>query len=131
MAVIGTQNPLFSNVVKQELFPEIAYCRAVVTVNDTAADLKVGTVLGKVTATGKYKVAVETATDGSKVADAILLQDVTLPNATDTKVLVLVKGPAIVAKGALVLHSSYDTQAKKDAVYDALEAKNINVHDSV
>jgi hypothetical protein len=46
-------------------------------------------------------------------------------------VLVLVKGPAIVAKGALVLHSSYDTQAKKDAVYDDLEAKNINVHDSV
>jgi hypothetical protein len=109
----------------------MGFTRQVVVINDTAADLKVGTVLGKVTATGKYKVAVETATDGSKVADAILLQDVTLPNATDTKVLVLVKGPAIVAKGALVLHSSYDTQAKKDAVYDALEAKNINVHDSV
>jgi hypothetical protein len=131
MSLIATENKRLSNVVKAELWPEMGFTRQVVVINDTAADLKVGTVLGKVTATGKYKVAVETATDGSKVADAILLQDVTLPNATDTKVLVLVKGPAIVAKGALVLHSSYDTQAKKDAVYDALEAKNINVHDSV
>jgi hypothetical protein len=131
MSLIATENKRLSNVVKAELWPEMGFTRQVVVINDTAADLKVGTVLGKVTATGKYKVAVETATDGSKVADAILLQDVTLPNATDTKVLVLVKGPAIVAKGALVLHSSYDTQAKKDAVYAALEAKNINVHDSV
>jgi hypothetical protein len=131
MSLIATENKRLSNVVKAELWPEMGFTRQVVVINDTAANLKVGTVLGKVTATGKYKVAVETATDGSKVADAILLQDVTLPNATDTKVLVLVKGPAIVAKGALVLHSSYDTQAKKDAVYDALEAKNINVHDSV
>jgi hypothetical protein len=131
MSLIATENKRLSNVVKAELWPEMGFTRQVVVINDTAANLKVGTVLGKVTATGKYKVAVETATDGSEVADAILLQDVTLPNATDTKVLVLVKGPAIVAKGALVLHSSYDTQAKKDAVYDALEAKNINVHDSV
>lgn len=131
MSLIATENKRLSNVVKAELWPEMGFTRQVVVINDTAADLKVGTVLGKVTATGKYKVAVETATDGSKVADAILLQDVTLPNATDTKVLVLVKGPAVVAKGVLVLHSSYDTQAKKDAVYAALEAKNINVHDSV
>jgi hypothetical protein len=131
MSLIATENKRLSNVVKAELWPEMGFTRQVVVINDTAANLKVGTVLGKVTATGKYKVAVETATDGSEVADAILLQDVTLPNATDTKVLVLVKGPAIVAKGALVLHSSYDTQAKKDAVYAALEAKNINVHDSV
>jgi hypothetical protein len=131
MSLIATENKRLSNVVKAELWPEMGFTRQVVVVNDTATDLKVGTVLGKVTATGKYKVAVETATDGSKVADAIVLQDVTLLNATDTKVLVLVKGPAVVAKGALVLHSSYDNQAKKDAVYATLEAKNINVHDSV
>ena len=131
MAVIATNTPRFSNVVKAELFPEIAYCRAVVTVNDAAATLKVGTVLGKVTASGKYKVAVETASDGSKVADAIVIQEVTVPASTDTKVVVLLKGPAAVSKGALILDSTYDSEAKKLAVYTALEAKGIKVLETV
>jgi hypothetical protein len=131
MAVIGTQNPLFSNVVKQELFPEIAYCRAVVTVNDDAATLKVGTVLGKVTIGGKYKVAVETASDGSKVADAVVIQEITVPASTDTNVVVLIKGPAAVSKGGLILDSTYDSDAKKLAVYTALEAKGIKVLETV
>lgn len=131
MAVIATDTPRFSNVVKAELFPEIAYCRAVVTVNDAAATLKVGTVLGKVTASGKYKVAVETASDGSKVADAIVIQEVTVPASTDTKVVVLLKGPAAVSKGALILDSTYDSDAKKLAVYTALEAKGIKVLETV
>lgn len=131
MAVIGTQNPLFSNVVKAELFPEVAYCRAVVTVNDVAATLKVGTILGKVTATGKYKAAVETADDGSKVADAIVIQEVTVPATTDTAVVVLLKGPAAVSKSGLIFGATYDNDAKKNALYAALEAKGIKVLTSV
>lgn len=131
MAVIGTQNPLFSNVVKAELFPEVDYCRAVVTVNDAAATLKVGTVLGKVTVGGKYKVAVETAADGSKVADAIVIKEVTIPATTDTKVIVLLKGPAAVSKGALILDSTYDDDTKKGVVYASLEAKGIKVLETV
>jgi len=131
MAVIATDTPRFSNVVKGELWPELAYCRAVVTVNDAAATLKVGTVLGKVTVSGKYKVAVETATDGSKVADAIVIQQIDIPATTDTKVLVLLKGPAVVSKGGLTLHASYNNDTKKNAVYAALEAKGIKVIETV
>ena len=127
----ATENPRLSNVVKQELWPESAYTRAVVVVNDAAATLKVGTVLGKVTSGGKYKVAVETASDGSKVADAIVIEEITIPGTTDTNVLVLIKGPAVVSKAGLILDASYDNDAKKNAVYASLEGKGIQVNNAV
>lgn len=126
-----TENKRYSHLVKQELWPEQAYNRAVVVYNGTAGNLVIGTVLGKVTASGKYKVAVQNAADGSQNADAILLQDVTVPLNTDTKLLVMVKGPSVVSKAALVLDASFDLQAEKDAVYAALEAKGIQVNDAV
>ena len=89
MSVIATDTPYFSNLVKAELMPEVSFCRGVVVVNDTAATLKVGTVLGKVTATGKYKVAVQTASDGSNVPDAIVIRETIVPGSTDTNVVVL------------------------------------------
>ena len=132
MAILGTENFRMSHLVKKELWPDQAYNRLVVTVNEaTAKSLVVGTVLGKVTADGKYKVAVQTAVDGSAVADAIVIQDTSVAAATDTKVLVLVKGPAIVSKAALVLDATYDLAAEKAAVYAALEAKGIQVNDAV
>lgn len=127
----ATEAKRLSNVVKQELWPEAGYNRAVVTVNDAAATLVPGTVLGKVTATGKYKVAVQTAVDGSEVADAIVMVEQTIPATTDTKVLVLVKGPAVVSKGGLVLDATYNLDAEKNAVYAALEAKGIQVNDAI
>ncbi len=125
MAVIANSNPTISNVVKQELWPDAGYCRAVVVVNDSAQTLVPGTVLGKVTATGKYKKAVQTASDGSQVADAIVIEEKAIAATTDTKVLVMLKGPAIVGQGGLVLDATFDLQAEKDAVYAALEAKGI------
>lgn len=127
----ATEAKRLSNVVKQELWPETGYTRAVVTVNDAAATLVPGTVLGKVTATGKYKVAVQTATDGSEVADAIVMQEIAVPATTDTKVLVLIKGPAIVSKAGLVLDATYNTAGELAAVYAALEAKGIACNDAV
>lgn len=130
--IIATEAKRFSNVVKQELWPETGYTRAVVTVNEAAAKSYVpGAVLGKVTVGGKYKIAVETATDGSKVADAIVLEEVAVAASTDTKVLVLIKGPAIVNKAGLVLDATYDDATKKAAVYAAFEAKGIAVNDGV
>lgn len=131
MALIATEAKRLSNVLKQELWPETGYCRAVVTVNDAAQTLVPGTVLGKVTATGKYKVSVQTAVDGSETADAIVMGEVDLAAATDTEVLVLVKGPAIVSKEGLVLDATFNLQAEKDAVYAALEAKGIACNDAV
>lgn len=126
-----TENKRFSNTVKAELWPEMGYTRAVVTYNGTAGEKTIGTVLGKVTADGKYKVAVQTAVDGSQTADAILIEDKTMVLNTDTKVLVLLKGPAVVSKAALTLDATYDLDAEKAAVYAALEAKGIQVNDAV
>jgi len=132
MATIGVDTYRLSHLVKREIWPEQGYTRAVVTVNEASAKTyAVGTVLGKVTASGKYKIAVETAVDGSKVADAIVVGDYTVPATTDTKVLVLVRGPAIVSKAALVLDATYDTDAKKAAVYAALEAKGVLVNETI
>jgi hypothetical protein len=131
MALIATEARRLSNVLKHELWPETGYCRAVVTVNGPAATLVPGTVLGKVTVGGKYKVSVQTASDGSQVADAIVMEEVALPATTDTKVLVLIKGPAIVSKDGLVLDATFDLQAEKDAVYAAFEAKGIACNDAV
>lgn len=128
MTVQFTDTARHSNLVKHELWSESGFCRKEVVVNEAAAKTyAVGTVLGKVTATGKYKIAVETAVDGSKVAAAVVISDASIGAAVDTKLVVLVKGPAEVSQGALVLDATYNDQAKKDAVYASLEALNINV----
>lgn len=125
MALISTELQKLSNVVKHEYGIDYAYCRELVTVNDTAGTLALGTVLGQVTVGGKYKRAVETAVDGSKVAAAIVVDAKTIAGTTDTQVLVLRRGPCGVSKAGLVLDATYDNDAKKLAVYDALEARGI------
>lgn len=127
MTVLYNDATRLSNLVKHELWPETGYCRKEVTVNEAAAkSYVIGTVLGKVTADGKYKIAVQTAVDGSAVADAVVIEAKAIPATTDTKVIVLIKGPAEVSQGALVLDATYDLAAEKAAVYAALEAKGIN-----
>lgn len=128
MATVAIDTARLSNLVKHELWPETGYCRKEVTVNEaTAKTYAVGTVLGKVTADGKYKIAVQTAVDGSAVAAAIVLADQSIAATTDTKVVVYTKGPLEVSRDALVLDASYDLQAEKDVVYASLEAVGINV----
>lgn len=57
--VIGPENQRYS-VVKYELEPALAITREAVTVNEAAAKTyQIGTVLGLVTATGKYKISVQ------------------------------------------------------------------------
>lgn len=131
MSLLYTENKRFSNLVKQELWPEMGYTRAIVTYNGTAGSLVIGTVLGKVTSGGKYKICVQTAVDGSQTADAILVEDKTVAATTDTSVLVLLKGPSVVSKAALVLDASHDLDAEKAAIYAALEAKGISVNTTV
>jgi hypothetical protein len=137
MPIVSTKDKTAGNWLKREFWIEEGFCRKVVTMNDVAQTLATGTVLGKVTADGKYKTAVETAVDGSEVADAIFIAAVVsmeataeIPATTDTEILVLIKGAAIVGTRGLVLDASYDDDAKVQAVYDALEAKDINVDES-
>lgn len=131
MSLIATEVHVYGNVVKHEYLPDTAYCKEVVVVNDTAGTLAIGTVLGKVTVGGKYKRAVETASDGSKVAAAIVAAVTTIAGTTDTNVLVLKRGPAGVSKAGLVLDATYDDATKKNTVYASLEALGIQVLETV
>lgn len=131
MTVLNTENRRTSNFLKSEYEPELAYCRLVVTVNEATAKTYVpGTVLGKVTASGKYLTAVETAVDGSKAFAGIVLFEKAIAAATDTKIVVLVKGPASVAKGGLILDATYNDNTKKGVIYTALETAGIQVLES-
>ncbi len=131
MQVIATDTKRLSNLLKAEMWADLGYCREVVTVNEAGASTyAVGTVLGKVTASGKYKICVQTAVDGSETAAAIVLEDKAIAATTDTKLVVLVKGPASVSKGGLVLDASHNLDAEKNAIYAAFEAKGIQVLDA-
>jgi hypothetical protein len=123
MAVFATDSTRFSAVVKYELEPQLSICRESIVINDAAQTLRVGAVLGKVTATGKYKLAVAAAGDGSQTPVAVLIadvqgssKDITLAAATDTKALVLARGPVIVADAALQLGTGITAAAAKAAL---------------
>jgi hypothetical protein len=128
MALIATDTPRLSNMLKRELYSEQGYCRLAVVVNEASAiEYKIGQVVGKITATSKYVQYDEALSNGAEDVAGIVLQDVSIAAATDTTVLVLVKGPAIVADGGLVFKDGVD----KDAAYVALEALGINVNTQI
>lgn len=131
MTIVAQSTHTKSNVIKKELWAGSGFVETVVTVNDTAGTLLSGTVLGKVTATGKFKRAVKTAVDGSAVVAAIVSEESVILAATDKKMLGLTRGPAKVSKAGLVFDASYALSTDKDVVYAALEALGIQVLDNI
>ena len=131
MAKIAQSLHTISNVVKHEYGADYAYCRKLVTVNDAAGTLAVGQVLGKVTADGKYKRVVQTASDGSQNTAAIVAAAKTIPDATDTQVLVYFRGPMGVSKDGLVLDVTYDYPPERSVVCASLEALGIQCLDTI
>lgn len=131
MTIVANSTHTKSNVIKKELWAGTGFVETVVTVNDTAGTLLSGTVLGKVTATGKFKRAVKTAVDGSAVVAAIVSEESVILAATDKKMLGLTRGPARVSKAGLVFDASYALSTDKDVVYAALEALGIQVLDNI
>lgn len=133
MAIVATRGETFAQVFKDEFEPSTGYTREVVTVNLAAgATLAQGTVLAKVTATGKYLVQDASLASGAglEAAGVLIGTDEFNPGAvvattTDTKVLMLARGPAQVVKSKLVMGAGTDNQAKKGAVYAALGALGI------
>lgn len=121
-----------SHLVKQEFWDQFGWCRKAVTIAESADKVYgVGTVLGKVTATGKYKVCVESAVDGSQVPAALVLEDVKISSGVDKKLVVMYRGPSIVSKAALVLDASFNNDTKKAFAYASLEALDIGVADTI
>ena len=135
--IIAQDTARYSDVVKHECEPSLAFTRELVVVNDTAKTLTLGMLLGKVTATGKYKESVQTATDGSELPVAVVVGkdinnlSVAVPAATDTKVLAIVRGEAIVRKTGLKPHSSFNDATKLATAYASLATKEILANDSI
>lgn len=134
MALISTRKPLLGNLVKHEYAREHGFCREVVTVNVAAdTELSVGSVLGKVTATGKYvpvNAAAVVGQEGAEVAAAIVVENKSVAATTDTDVAVLVRGPAIVAEGGLVFDVAHTAVQIATAVGE-LESLGIVVRKQV
>lgn len=132
MSLIGTDTLRFSNTFKHIYEPSLSFCFERVTINETAArTMPIGTVLGVITADGKYRRVEATATDGSQNAAGVLAQDLTVAANTDAQAIVCVRGPAIVSRAALSFGASVDTAAERLAIFQALAARQILVNDTV
>ena len=135
--IIAQDTPRYSDVVKYEDEPSLSITRELVVVTDAAKTLTLGMLVGKVTATGKYKESVQTATDGSEAPVAVVVGkdlhnlSVAVPATTDTKVLAIVRGEAIVRKTGLKPHSSFNDATKLAAAYASLATKDILANDSI
>jgi hypothetical protein len=120
-----TQPPSMGDVLKYEVNPN--YSREVITLLQ-GQPYPVGAVLGRITASGKYTLSTETATDGEEVAIAVLLYavDATLADATG---IILARGPAIVSRAGLAFDATVNDAAKIAAKITQLAAAGIIARD--
>jgi hypothetical protein len=124
-----TQSPTLGDLLKYEL--NGSYSREIVTLK-AGTSYALGSVLGKITASGKYRLAPAATVvgdEGAEMGIAVLLEaaDAT---AADKSALVLARGPAIVSKNALVFDASVDQLAEKIAKYADLSAVGIVPRDT-
>lgn len=119
MSKVNTSVFTLGNVVGYEFKPELGFCRARdgVTVNVAKeTTLSSGSVLGKVTATGKYVPRDPDAVDGSEVAAAIVLNHTVVPASTDTQVDAYINGPLELKKAGLVFDVAHDAGQQATAI---------------
>jgi hypothetical protein len=86
-------------------------------------------VLGRITASGKYKLATAGGTDGAQTAAAVLLYAVDA-SAGDAIGIVVCAGPAIVSKAALVFDATVDDAPKIATKHGQLAALGIIARDT-
>ena len=115
------------DVLKYEVNPN--FTRETVTLL-TGTAYPVGSVLGRITASGKYKLATHGGTDGAQTATAVLLYavDATLADAVG---IVLVRGPSIVSRAGLAYEATVNDAAKITAKIGQLAAVGIIARDGV
>lgn len=116
---MATMPDMQSAFVKYEA-PQ-GYSREDITIL-SGQNLARGTVLGKITASGKYIAYINAASDGSGVAAGVLL-DAVDASAADAKGVAIVRH-AMVSKSALVFGGS-PSQGDKDAAYVELETAGV------
>ncbi|MBU9700001.1 head decoration protein [Rhodobacteraceae bacterium HSP-20] len=122
-----TEPPSMGDVLKYEVNPN--YTREVVTLL-AGMPYPVGAVLGRITASGKYKLATSGGTDGAQTASAVLLYavDATLADAVG---IVVARGPAIVSRSGLAYDATVDDAAKITTKIGQLAASGIIARDGV
>ena len=122
-----TEPPSMGDVLKYEVNPN--YTREVVTLL-AGLPYPVGSVLGKISTSGKYTLSPATGADGSQVATAVLLYavDATLADAVG---IVVTRGPAIVSRAALAYEATVNDAAKIAAKITQLAAVGIIARDGV
>jgi hypothetical protein len=122
-----TEQPSMGDVLKYEVNPN--YTRETVTLL-AGMPYPVGSVLGQITASGKYKLATSGGTDGAQTATAVLLYavDATLADATG---IVVARGPSIVSRAGLAYDATVDDGTKITAKIAQLAAVNIIARDGV
>jgi len=121
-----TQPPTMGDVLKYEVNPN--FTRETITLLAGTA-YPVGAVLGKITASGKYKLATSGGSDGAQTAAAVLLYAVDATEA-DATAIILARGPAILSKAALVFDATVDDDAKIATKHGQLTALGIMPRDS-
>jgi hypothetical protein len=120
------QPPTMGDVLKYEVNPN--YTRETITLL-AGMPYPVGSVLGRITASGKYKLATSGGSDGAQTASALLLYavDATLADATG---IVVARGPAIVSRAALAYDATVDDGAKIITKIGQLAAAGILARDT-
>ena len=122
-----TEPPGMGDVLKYEVNPN--YTREVITLL-IGMPYPVGSVLGKITASGKYKLATSGGTDGAQIGSAVLLYavDATLADATG---IIVARGPSIVSRAGLAYDATVDDSAKIITKIGQLAAVGIIARDGV
>ena len=124
-----TMTPTLGDLLKFEL--NASYCRESVTLKAGTSYL-LGAVLGRITATGKYRLApaAEVVGDeGAEVALAVLIEAVDATGGDKTG-LIVARGPAIVSKASLIFDASVDQPAETAAKQAELAAVGIVPRDT-
>jgi len=119
-----TASPTLGDLLKFEL--NASYSRETVTLK-AGTSYPLGSVLGRITATGEYRLspAAEVVGDeGAEVAVAVLLDAADATDAAGTG-LIAARGPVILADGALVFDASVDQPAERAAKVSQLAAMGL------
>jgi hypothetical protein len=121
--------PTLGDLLKYELNGN--YCRETVTLKG-GTSYPLGSVLGKITASGKYRLspaAQVVGDEGAETAVAVLIEAVDA-TAADKLGLVVIRGPVIVSKAVLAFDASVDQQSEKDTKHAELAAAGIVPRDT-
>ena len=124
-----TNMPTLGDLLKYELNGN--YSREVITLK-SGTNYALGSVLGKITASGKFRLspaASVTGDEGAETAIAVLIEAVDA-TAADKEGLVVARGPAIVSKAALVFDASVDQGSEKTAKHIQLATAGIVPRDA-